>query len=99
MMSASVRKKRTLIDAIEESERCRYRQPAGLHEFTEPDQCDLPGPPPLTKIFPFSPEPNQFRNPAVLSPNEGRIAIVTDVGMGRGSVGRVDVIAGRVLGL
>ena len=39
------------------------------------------------------------RNSTVSSLNEGRIAIVTDVGMGcggRGSVGRASVIAGRV---
>jgi hypothetical protein len=57
-------------------------------------------PAPPTKIFLFSPDPNQFYKPAVLSRYEGRIAIVTDVGIGcggRGSVGRANMVAGRVL--
>ena len=41
---------------------------------------DLPCPAPLSKIFPFPPDPNQIYNPRRLSPHKGRIAIVTDAG-------------------
>src|SRR6266566_3280774 len=51
------------------------------------------------KINRFAPDPNQTYKFRRLIPHEGRIAIVTDVGMGcggRDSVVRADVIAGRV---
>ncbi len=54
---------------------------------------------PRAKIFRFADDPNQTYKFRRLIPHEGRIAIVTDVGMGcggRDSVVRADVIAGRV---
>ena len=40
----------------------------------------MPCPAPYAKIFLFPIAPNQFYNPARLTPTEGRIAIVTDAG-------------------
>ena len=54
---------------------------------------------PCAKIFRFAPDPNQTYNARRLIPHEGRIAIVTDVGMGCGgreNVVRADMIAGRI---
>jgi hypothetical protein len=62
-------------------------------------QADLPGPVPREKRIRFSPDPNQSYNSCHPGPQEGRIAIVTDVGSGCGgreSAGRAMRIAGRV---
>src|SRR6266851_681702 len=50
--------------------------------FVETIQSDLPCPVPFPKIFPFPPDPNQTYIPRHPVPEEGRIAIVTDVGHG-----------------
>jgi hypothetical protein len=81
-----------LIDAIEESERCRYRQPRAFVNLL--NRINV-----ICLVHPLSQKYFRFRLTQISSetrpscPNEGRIAIVTDVGMGcggRGSVGRAD---------
>ena len=70
------------------------------HDFPQSNQRDLPRPVLLAKINLFSPPPNQRHNSPVSSLNEGRIAIVTDVGMGcggRGSARCADTVAGRAM--
>src|SRR5258708_3299067 len=60
-------------------------------EFPEPNQPVSTRPVLAAKIFPFAIPPNHPHNSRTSSLYEGRIAIVTDVGMGcggRGSVGR-----------
>jgi hypothetical protein len=70
------------------------------HEFPQPNQRDLPSPAFPAKINPFAPPPNQPYNLRVPACQEGRIAIVTDVGSecgGRGSDRCAGRIAGRAL--
>jgi hypothetical protein len=55
---------------------------AAKTRFVEPDQSDLGRPVPYQKIFCFSLHPNHLHNCRRLTPLEGRIAIVTDVGRG-----------------
>jgi hypothetical protein len=51
-------------------------------EFVEADQTDLGCPVPFAKTFRFRSDPNQNYKPRHPVPDEGRIAIVTDVGHG-----------------
>jgi hypothetical protein len=76
---------------------------AGLHQTRINSKLTRPCPGNIISEFQkyrLPPDPNQsymFCHPV---PHEGRIAIVTDVGMGcggRGSAGRAELIAGRVL--
>src|SRR6266849_5929559 len=53
-------------------------------DFIEPDQRDLPCPVLRSKRFRFAADPNQNYNLRCSIPLQGRIAIVTDVGMGCG---------------
>jgi hypothetical protein len=62
---------------------------ARIGEFIEPDQVDLAGPAPFAKIFRFPFDPNHRLISCRLIPLKGRIAIVTDVGMGCGGRGSV----------
>ena len=62
-------------------------------------QADLPGPALREKRNRFAHDPNQSYNSAYPGPQEGRIAIVTNVGPGCGgreSAGRAMRIAGRI---
>jgi hypothetical protein len=58
-------------------------------EIRQADQPDLVGPVALLIIFRFSSDPNHLFNPRRLIPQKGRIAIVTNVGMGCGGRGSV----------
>jgi hypothetical protein len=53
-------------------------------DFREPVQSDLGCPDLAQKIFRFSPGANHLLIHSRLTPHEGRIAIVTDVGVGCG---------------
>jgi len=69
-------------------------QPDGQITSDFPKWCQAP----FAKIFRFAATPNQIYNCRRPVPEEGRFANVTKRGAGcggRGSVGRVDVVAGR----
>jgi hypothetical protein len=72
--------------------------PARRGDFLQLFQRDFPRPLPHAKIFRFARTPNHPYNSCHPVPRRGALAIVTNVGAGcggRGSVGRVDVVAGR----
>jgi hypothetical protein len=54
--------------------------PACSAKFLEPDQCDLPCPVLLAKIFPFASDPNHFYIPHRLVPQRGGSRVVTNAG-------------------
>jgi hypothetical protein len=54
--------------------------PARAAEFSEPFQADLPCPVLVQKIICFTSDPNHRLISCRPAPNEGRFAIVTDVG-------------------
>jgi hypothetical protein len=80
--TASVRRRRYRGVASGWVERTQYSAIAS--EFARRGKSANQCPALLTKIFRFTSDPNHFHSCAVLSSTRGRIAIVTDVGMGCG---------------